>query len=241
MSFRSTAARRLISPRSPWLHGFVLTVLASLACILLLDRSLALFFYGQRDHWVHAFFRAITEIGNGTGWYILAVLALAFGFAGDRFTLYLSRAMLWRRLRNAGLFLLGSLLLSGIALIALKVIFGRLRPRYLFEDGAYAFEPLLFNTGVVGFPSGHAQTIFAVMVVFWLILPRYRPLYLVAAVLVAFSRVVVGAHFLADVIASLFLSAAITVWLYRWMIRRGLPPALQRPCRLLPLWQRPAG
>lgn len=240
MSFQ-TSIRPLLSPRNSWLLGLAATVLASLVCILFVDRSLALYFYGQRDHWVHAFFRSITEIGNGTGWYILAVLAMACGFAGDRFALFLASAMRWQRLRNAGLFLLGSLLLSGIALIALKVIFGRLRPRYLFEDGSYAFEPFLFNTGVVGFPSGHAQTIFAVMAVFWLVLPRFRLLYPVVAVLVAFSRVVVGAHYLADVIASTILALAVTAWLYDWMVRHGLSPRLQQEGRLSPPGRPPGG
>ncbi|MEQ8345666.1 MAG: phosphatase PAP2 family protein [Sneathiellaceae bacterium] len=229
---------RLLWPRNPYLRWLLLASLASLACILFFDRDLVLFFYGQRAHWVYGFFHAITDVGKGTGWYILGALTVLTGAAGDRFTLTISRALMWRRIRNAGLFLLGSLIVTGIAMLALKVLFGRLRPRYLFEDGVYSFDPLTFNTGMVGFPSGHTQTIFAVMTVLWLVLPRHRPIYLAVALLIGFSRVVVGAHYLADVIFGAFLSVALTVWLYDRMVRAGLPSRLQRGGYVGPFFRR---
>lgn len=238
---------RLFWPRNPYLRGLLWAALVSLLCILFIDRPLVLFFYGQRAHWVYGFFHAITDIGKGTGWYILAVLTALAGMAGDRFTLTVARALMWRRIRNAGLFLLGSLLLSGVAMLAVKVLVGRLRPRYLFENGSYSFDPFTFDTGMVGFPSGHTQTIFAVMTVLWLVLPQHRLLYLLAAVLVGFSRVVVGAHYLGDVIFAAFLSVALTVWLYDRMLRAGLPSRLQRGGWVLPFFgrrrrrRRPAG
>ena len=229
---------RLLRPRNPYLRWLLWSTLISLACVLLVDRQLVLFFYENRAHWVYGFFDAITDIGMGTGWYILAVLTALAGYGGERFTLSVARALMWRRIRNAGLFLLASLLLSGIVMIAIKVLTGRLRPRYLFEDGSYAFQPLTYDTGMVGFPSGHTQTIFAVMTVFWLVLPQHRPLYLIVAVLVGFSRVVVGAHYLGDVVFAAFLSIALTVWLYDQMVRRGLPSRLQRGGYVLPFFRR---
>lgn len=225
---------RLFWPRNPYLRGLVWTAAISLACILFVDRPLGLYFYGQREHWVHAFFRAITEIGNGAGWFALGVLAAAFGFGGSRLGGDLARVLAWRRIRNFGLFLLASLIVSGVALIALKVLFGRLRPRYLFESGSYGFQPFTFDTGMVGFPSGHTQTIFAAMTVLWLTLPRLRPLWLAVAVLVAFSRVVVGAHYLGDIVAGAFLAVALTVMTYDRLLRAGLPPRLQRRGFFLP-------
>ena len=88
---------RLLRPRNPYLRWLLWSTLISLACVLLVDRQLVLFFYENRAHWVYGFFDAITDIGMGTGWYILAVLTALAGYGGERFTLSVARALMWRR------------------------------------------------------------------------------------------------------------------------------------------------
>ena len=57
------------------------------------------------------------------------------------------------------------------------------------------------------FPSSHATTAFAGAVVLSFLLPRFWPLFIAAATLVAFSRLYVGVHYPTDVIAGAAIGA----------------------------------
>src|SRR5690606_6431006 len=90
----------------------------------------------------------------------------------------------------------------------LKQVIGRMRPLYVDAEDWLAFDPFGFSAANASFPSGHATTAGAVLVVASLVLPRWRWLFLLAAVAMAASRIVVGAHFPSDVIAGLAVGAA---------------------------------
>ena len=56
-----------------------------------------------------------------------------------------------------------------------------------------------------------------------LVYPRYDVVYIAVAVLVAFSRVVVGAHYLSDVIFGSYIAVVLTLVLkHRFHDRRGI-------------------
>ncbi len=101
---------------------------------------------------------------------------------------------------------------SGIASQALKHLVGRARPRLLESLGPFHFDPFSFTSVQASFPSGHTITAFAVAWTLGLFLPKWRiPLFLMAF-LVAVSRIVVGAHYPADVIAGAAVGLA-AAWL----------------------------
>lgn len=94
-------------------------------------------------------------------------------------------------------------LLSGLCVQILKHIIARPRPKMLPE---YDFTWLSFGAEWHSMPSGHTMTTFA-----WLacILPFYslkvRLFLVVAASLIGFSRVGIGAHYLSDVLVGAVL------------------------------------
>ena len=76
------------------------------------------------------------------------------------------------------------------------------------------------------FPSSHAANAFALA---WVLSARWRrgwPAFAGVAVLVAFSRMYLGRHYLSDVVAGALLGAAVAWAVQRWLAprRRRAPP-----------------
>ncbi|OLP48673.1 hypothetical protein BJF91_01650 [Allorhizobium taibaishanense] len=111
---------------------------------------------------------------------------------------------------------------SGLAANLLKRAFGRARPDQFSGAGAFDFLPFANSAQFESFPSGHATTIGALMMIGALIAPRYRLGFVIAGLWLGMTRVMVGAHYPSDVVAGLGFGA----W-FAWIIalsfaRRGL-------------------
>ncbi len=109
--------------------------------------------------------------------------------------------------------------LTGLADSILKRIIGRVRPSAL---GAFAYEPLSWRSEYASFPSGHAANVFATLVAVGLIFPRARPLLWVYALGIAASRVIVGSHFVSDVVAGAAFGAFGAIVIRDWFAARRL-------------------
>jgi membrane-associated phospholipid phosphatase len=83
----------------------------------------------------------------------------------------------------------------------LKVFFGRPRPELYFEHGLYGFQPFNDDPNFWSFPSGHSAEAAAVAVALSVLVPAYRAKFMMVAVMVASSRVVLGIHYPSDAIA----------------------------------------
>lgn len=125
------------------------------------------------------------------------------------------------RAMRGTLFLLAAVGTARALVALLKSLIGRARPT-LFEDlGPHHFEFFTRQYDYHSFPSGHAASFVALAVAISLLAPRWRvPLILLGAVL-ALTRVVVGLHYLSDVIAGGVLAALVTLWLRDWLLRCG--------------------
>lgn len=110
-----------------------------------------------------------------------------------------------------------------------KLIVGRARPELFAELGAYSLTPFAHDNLYASFPSGHSAAVGAFFGAFSMLVPRLRPLFLVGALAIGVSRVIVGAHYPSDVAAGLLLGlwTAIAIafvfarrnWLFRFDAR----------------------
>lgn len=220
----AVAWRRPIPPAAPlWPLGAALTVFAGAALICLaigLDGPTA---------------RAVAALGPKKRAYDLITL---FGLSNWLFALTLIYAgwSLWRRetaerwrekiyfelqLSRAFYFFV-VLAVSGLAAQAFKHVFGRARPYLAEQLGAFHFDPFSAKAVLASFPSGHTTSVFAVFLALTLVWPRIGPAFLLIAIPVAVSRVMVGAHYPTDVLAGMALGLVSALWLARAFARRKI-------------------
>lgn len=112
--------------------------------------------------------------------------------------------------------------LSGIVALSAKNIIGRARPKHFDAEGIWSFDPLGLDHSWTSFPSGHATTAGAVAMVVALLWPAYRVPGIALCALVAYSRVVIGAHYPSDIIAGFALGALLAWLIARAFARRRL-------------------
>ncbi len=129
-----------------------------------------------------------------------------------------------RKLAWVALFLFVAVAASGLLVDTLKVIFSRYRPVMFYKKGIYGFALFKFahSRWSLSFPSGHADTIFALMTALFLLTRRYRLFFFSFAVLVAISRVLVGAHFPSDILAGSYLGVVTTLYLKGFFLAKGI-------------------
>jgi membrane-associated phospholipid phosphatase len=200
-----------------------------LALMVWVDVPLALFVHGYDETTFEKVFAVITHLGNGVIWYVLALVAMASALIEARRAPSAQATLILRQRLRAWMFLIVTLAASGLLINGLKLVVGRARPPALFKTGAAHFYPLSDVATSWSFPSGHTQSIWAAMTALAWIYPALRIPCLVLAVLVSISRIIVGAHFLSDVVAGAFLAVAVAVIVRHAFERSGIPVMLGKP------------
>lgn len=165
-------------------------------------------FISSRDHrlmrkvnqwpapkWIRLWAIAATRAGDGWLWYLCGLLVLVFG-GSSRF-LALGAA--------------GSAAFVGVGLfISIKKISGRKRPCEI-EPHCWA---RLLPPDQFSFPSGHTITAFAVAVTLGVFYTPFLPVLLFCAFSIAISRILLGMHFLSDVVVGAVLGSGLALTSY---------------------------
>lgn len=141
-------------------------------------------------HWIRWYMLGATRGGDGWLWLIMALAVLLFG-GEERIP----------ALAAAGLS-------SGVSIalfVCLKRFTGRRRPCQI-EPHCWA---TLLPPDQFSFPSGHTMTAFAVAVPLSLFYPAFAIGLLFCALSIAMSRIVLGMHFLSDVIAGALIGTGL--------------------------------
>jgi undecaprenyl-diphosphatase len=153
----------------------------------------------RAPRWLRLWMIAATRGGDGWLWYGLAGAIALFG-GPERFVSLAAAA---------------TAVAIGIAMfLKLKKVFGRKRPCAL-EPHCWA---TLLPPDQFSFPSGHTITAFAVAVSIGAFYPMLRAELMFCAASIAGSRILLGMHFLSDVVAGGLLGAGLgyaSVLLYR--------------------------
>lgn len=202
------------------------TAIITAALMVWVDAPLAQFFNGYRQTaWVDGF-NFITDFASGGIWYPLAVVGVAVAYFRHNIREPDPTALI--KETRAWIFMIVTMATSGTFVNGLKLAIGRERPRFLFRDGTSDFHPFGLDLVDCGFPSGHTQSIWTAMLALSFIYPPLRPMFLAAAVLIAASRIIIGAHYAGDVAAGIYIAVVAAVLWRRWFERDGIPVTLRR-------------
>lgn len=224
--FRILAHRRarraaLVAPRdeSP---AFVLatTLALAFAAIAVLDPH-AGGVGGATGAW-RSFLKTLTGYGEGVEILVIsaAILIVCLGVSPEGLARRVRAGL--TEIGFAAAFAFAAVAGSGLSASLIKNALGRARPEHVFGSTVFELHPFAFTSKFAAFPSGHATTAGATAMVVALLFPAlHRPI-LAAGALVAASRILLEAHYPADVIAGFGFGAAFTLTLAQGLARRNL-------------------
>ncbi len=144
----------------------------------------------RAPRWVRIASVWATRMGDGWLWYSLAIMILEFG--GD---------LRYRALATASFAVLAGMLLF----MSVKRVSRRSRP---CQQEPHCWATIL-PPDQFSFPSGHTITAFAIAVSLGQLYPPAAACLLLVASIIGASRVLLGMHFLSDVIAGALFGAGI--------------------------------
>jgi len=197
-----------------------MNVKTAMLAILIVGTALIFLFYGAVDiaaaqwayerrlTWVKPVSAFVSEFGIITWWLVGSLLLWLY-------MRYRAKNAYWAERAR---FFFVSVAVSGLAVIPLKLLFGKARPWMLFDENRYGFEWFAAPDayGMQGFPSGHTTTAFAVATALVLIFPRYAAAFYTGALMVALSRIGVLFHYPSDVVAGAMLGTISALLLYNF-------------------------
>jgi len=123
------------------------------------------------------------------------------------------RARLCAWVAGASGFIFASIALSGILSNVVKILVGRARPRHAETLNWPDFHPFAGTGSFHSFPSGHANTVFAIALAVGFLAPPLRRWLLALAAVLGFCRVLQYQHFVSDTLGGALLAIVTTYWL----------------------------
>ncbi|MDC1054683.1 phosphatase PAP2 family protein, partial [Alphaproteobacteria bacterium] len=178
------------------------------------------FDYGIGSVYLKDFFIGITDLGDSL-WYFLFFTLLFFSSYLIK-TLNIIGEEKYFYLKKFSVFSFSYLLLVGLVTQIIKHLVGRPRPNHSQLEGSFEFNFFSTESSFHSFPSGHSSTIIAITIIMALTIPNLRYFFYFFGFLIALSRVVVGAHFLTDVIGGVII--AISVYkMFNYLIKINYP------------------
>ena len=176
---------------------------------------------GYLPRWVVSAFDDITDFGK-SGWFLwpLGLLFLALAALPPMLTGVSQRVLAAIMVRIG--FLFTAIAVPSLFVTIVKRMIGRARPLVGGSLDPFLFSPFVWRVEYAGMPSGHATTAFAALVAFGTLWPRARTAWLIYALLIAASRVVVTAHYPSDVVAGAMVGIVGAVLVRHYFAKRRL-------------------
>jgi membrane-associated phospholipid phosphatase len=190
------------SPRKIWIALIVTAVIALIAAFLL-DQATANWITTYSSPELKRVMRIVSRVGDWPAHVIVGAIGFAIAFVMG------SKA--WMRIFLA---MLIALALAGVTTRGIKIATGRARPSVKTE--AQWNGPQL-SSKYHAFPSGHTASSTAFFVALFLARKKIGGPLLLIPILIAASRMILGAHYLSDVTFAAIIGVFSALLVARWL------------------------
>jgi membrane-associated phospholipid phosphatase len=191
-----------VRSRIIWIALIALALLAVVAAFFL-DQSIAIWINAHSSPQLKQVMRMVSRVGDWPAHAIAGTIGIAIAFV--------TKSKVWVRIFLA---MLIALALAGVTTRAIKIATGRARPSVKTE--AHWNGPQ-FSSKYHAFPSGHTASSTAFFVALFLARKKISAPLLLIPILIALSRMIVGAHYLSDVIFAAILGVICALLVAHWL------------------------
>ena len=200
---------------------FVLVL--ALMSYLWVDMRLSLVFNDEELMTYRKLAKALTDIGLGENSFFIAIITyLLFTYGDKKFQdrRWIGSSFKWLKSWSLNYFF--ALIFSGAIGQIIKFLVGRQRPHMSETFEAHHFDPMNLVSYNQSMPSGHAQVLFCSATMLAILWPKKAWLIYPIAAALTFTRIVVHAHFLSDVIVGGLVGHLGTLWCI-WLLQKYYP------------------
>ncbi len=191
---------------------FELLILVLVTLSIFVSFNLDLFFYKyfiNLSEWVNGiflkeFFSEITKLGSSSWYFSITIIGFVIFYINNKLKIIKTKSA-----KNLSNFFISSfvyILTVGIITQIIKHVVGRPRPNHTDFEDVFGFKYFTMESNFHSFPSGHSSTIFIVCFILVSVLPKLKYFFYFLASIIAFSRVIVSAHFFTDIVAGAILA-----------------------------------
>jgi undecaprenyl-diphosphatase len=188
--------------RKIWIALVVLAVIALVAAFFL-DQANAIWINAHSSPELKRVMRIVSRVGDWPAHMIAGAIGLAIAFAVG------SKA--WMRIFLA---MLVALALAGLTTRAMKIATGRARPSVKTEA---RWNGPQISSKYHAFPSGHTASSTAFFVALFLARKKLGAPLLLIPILIAVSRMIIGAHYLSDVTVAAVVGVICALLAVHWL------------------------
>ena len=167
-------------------------LLLGVLVFLFFDYSISKFFYNINSQ-TKSLFETLTHFGDSLYFFIPSILIWVV------IKIIQNKNKIILTISDISLFIFFNILLSGIAVQIFKHILGRPRPPLFHSNNLTTLDIFNFDSRWHSFPSGHTATIFAFIFCLIFLFPKIKNILITIAIVIASTRVIVGAHYVSDI------------------------------------------
>lgn len=212
---------RVVWPVAPRVLGIAAAIASAIFLLtMFLFDAAAIRGVGHLPRFIVWSFDQITDFGK-SAWFLLPLGILFLGLAALPSLPRVPQLVVGAIMVRVG-FLFVAIGVPSLFDTIIKRMIGRARPLVGGSLDPYLFNPFHWTPDYASLPSGHATTAFAALAAFGTLWPRGRTVFLIYALLIAVSRVVVTAHYPSDVLAAALVGMVGALLVRRWFALRGL-------------------